>query len=130
MSQNHDMKVWEINGVSLTLNLEDADVMERYENAFDVMAEAEKKIPKDGRRSEQIRAYCALFRTLYDTLFGEGTSAKIFAGQPDSTDIYDKVYDSFLKFVGEQVTGTAQRRAERLGRYTPNRAARRAIQKR
>lgn len=130
MSQNHDMKVWEINGISLTLDLENADVMERYEKAFEAMAEAEKKIPKDGKRSTQIRSYCALFRTLYDTVFGEGTSARIFGDQPDSTGVYDAVYDSFLNFVGMQITETAQRRAERLSKYVPNRAARRAAQKR
>ena len=32
---------WDVNGVSLTLNLSDADAMERYENAFETLAQQE-----------------------------------------------------------------------------------------
>lgn len=44
------LKNWEINGCSLSLDLEDAEAMERYEAAFDKMAEEEKTIPK-GRQT-------------------------------------------------------------------------------
>lgn len=51
---------WEVNGLSLELDLDDADNMERYENAFDIMAKEENQIPKDGKQSERIRAYCQI----------------------------------------------------------------------
>ena len=128
MSQNQ--KVWEINGLSLELDLDDADVMERYEKAFDVMSAEEKALPKDGKGSEQIRAYCAMFRHLYDNIFGEGTSEKIFKGVPTSASAYDDIYFSFLDAVKKIKTATIQSRAERLAKYRPaNRQQKRAAAK-
>lgn len=34
-------KIWEINGCQLEIDIEDADVMERYENAFEMMSAEE-----------------------------------------------------------------------------------------
>lgn len=130
MSQNNP-KVWEINGISLPLDLEDADVMERYENAFGQMQQTELSIPKDGKASARIRAYCQMYRDLYDRIFGDGTSEKIFTGQPTSAAVYEDVYDSFLAFVREQTACAAERRAERIGKYRPaNREQKRAVKSR
>lgn len=126
MSQN----IWEINGVSLELDLEDADVMERYEKAFDIMAESEKTLPKDGRASERIRAYCKLFADLFDNIFGAGTSEKIFKGVPVSAAAYEDVYTSFLDAVKAMKMSSVQRRAQMLEKYKPqNRQQRRAAKK-
>ncbi len=122
-------KIWEINGLCLELNLEDADCMERYENAFNKMSEEEKRLPKDGKASVRIRAYCRLFRNLYDRIFGEGTSDKIFEDIPDNTDKYDEIYFSFLRFVTAQKTAAAEKRAERISEYRPNRQQRRIKKK-
>lgn len=122
-------KIWEINGLSLELDLGNADVMERYENAFDEMGEAEKQLPKDGKGSVRIRAYCRLFRDLYDRIFGGGTSEKIFKGIPDSTDAYDEVYCAFLEFVAAQKTAAIAEKSERFSKYKPNRQQRRSAKK-
>lgn len=122
-------KTWDINGVSLVLDLEDADVLERYENAFDSMAEEELKIPKDGKASARIRAYCEMYRHLYDRIFGDGTAEKIFEGQPMSAEVYDGAYESFLDFVRTQMIENARQRSERISRYRPNRAQKRAAKK-
>ena len=130
MSQNNpNPKVWEINGISLPLDLEDADVMERYEDAFDAMAAEEKKIPKDGRRSAVYRAYCKLYRDLFDRLFGDGTADKLFAGQPTSAEVYETAYASFLDFARAQTAAAAERRNALLTKYQPNRAQKRAAEK-
>lgn len=118
-------KIWEINGLSLELDLEDADCMERYENAFDKMSEEEKQIPKDGKASARIRAYCRLFRNLYDRIFGEGTSEKIFKGITDNTDAYDEVYYKLLDFVTAQRNAAVTKRNEKMSKYRPNRQQRR-----
>lgn len=118
-------KIWEINGLSLEFDLEDADCAERYENAFEKMSEEEKQVPKDGRLSTRIRAYCRLFRGFYDDLFGEGTSGKIFKGIPDNTDAYDEVYFKFLDFVAAQKTAAAAKKGKRLAKYRGNRSQRR-----
>ena len=119
----------EINGLIFELDLDDTDNMERYENAFDIMANEEKNIPKDGKQSEQIRAYCQIFRNLYNNIFGEGTSEKIFSEVPVSVTEYDKIYLSFLEFVKKQRITVAQKRAEWRAKYLPNRKQRRAVPK-
>lgn len=110
---------WEINGVTLMLDLENADDTERYENAFEKMAAEEAQIAKDSKKSVQIRAYCALYRNLFDNIFGAGTSDKIFADTPMNAAAYEDVYDSFLEYVRGQTAAAAKRRAERFGKYTP-----------
>lgn len=126
MSQNNNPKVWEINGISLPLDLEDVEVMERYENAFDVMTSEEKTIRIDGRASGRIRAYCMLYRNLFDRLFGEGTADKIFAGQPMSAAVHEEAYTSLLDFVKAQTAAANDRRNALLNKYRPNRAQKRA----
>lgn len=112
-------KIWEINGCKLSLDIEDADVMERYENAFETMAEEENEIPKDSRQSEKIRAYCQLYKNLFDRIFGNGTSEKIFADCPTNTSVYDDIYFEFLSFVHNQALNSAKQKAEKLSRYRP-----------
>lgn len=126
MSQNNNPKVWEINGVSLPLDLEDAEVMERYETAFDAMADEEKTIRIDGRASGRIRAYCMLYRNLFDKLFGDGTSDRIFAGKPMSAALHEEAYASLLDFVKTQTAAAVERRNAILNKYQPNRAQKRA----
>lgn len=119
-------KIWKINSLSLELDLEDADCMERYENAFEEMSKEEKQIPKDGKASVRIRAYCRLFRNLYDRLFGEGTSEKLFKGIPENTDAYDEIYYALLDFVAAQSADAMAKRNEKLSKYRPNRQQRRS----
>ena len=119
-------KLWEINGISLPLDLSDADVMARYEDAFEAMKQDETDIPRDGRASERIRGYCRMYRNLYDRLFGEGTAERIFDGLPTSSEVYESVYASFLTFVTAQAEEIARRRAEVFNKYSPSREQKRA----
>ena len=123
------LKIWKINGLSLEIDLEDADIMERVENAFEAMKNDEDAIPKDGKASEQIRAYCGMFRKLYDNIFGNGTSDNIFKDVPTKTSSYDDVYISFLEFVNSQKDDVARTKNEKLARYRPNRQQKRAAAK-
>lgn len=119
---------WEINGKTFELDLEDADTAERYEEAFDKMGDEEKKMPKDGKASEKIRAYCKLFENLYDRLFGEG-SGKAILGEKANTRICNEVYDDFLNFVSTQKSQTLAQQSSIVSKYSPNRAQRRAAVK-
>lgn len=114
-----NQKIWKINGCELSLDIGDADVMERYENAFEMMATEENEISKDGKQSAKIRAYCKLYERLFDRIFGDGTSEKIFAGYPVNTEIYDDIYFEFLNFVRNQIVNSATQRAEKLSKYRP-----------
>lgn len=119
-------KIWEINGISLELDLEDADVMERLENAFETMKNDESAVPKDGKASARIRAYCAMFRNLFSNIFGSEETEKIFRKVPTNSSAYDDVYISFLEFINAQKDDIARVKSEKLSRYRPNRQQKRA----
>lgn len=119
-------KIWEINGISLELDIEDADVMERLENAFETMKNDESAVPKDGKASVRIRAYCAMFRNLFSNIFGSEETEKIFKGVPTNSSAYDDVYISFLEFINTQKDDIARAKSEKLERYRPNRQQKRA----
>lgn len=114
------MKTWKINGLELALDMEDADTAERYESAFDIMMQEEKETKNIVRLSQKIRAYCKIFRNLYDRIFGEGTSAKIFENVPENCAEYDRIYCDFLDFVKNQRSDSAQRKSRILTKYSPN----------
>lgn len=119
------LKVWEINGQKLELDLSDADIMEKYEKAFEIMTADEKDIPKDGKASERIRSACEMFRKLFANLFGNDAADKIFSGIPTSLSKYEEIYMSFLDFVQIQIADEAKKRNDRLAKYIPNRQIRR-----
>lgn len=123
------LKIWEINNLKLELDMEDADVQERYENAFEKLSEEENQIKKDGKMSEFTRSYCNMFVRLYDRIFGEGTSEKIFAGIPISISRYIEIYDSFLEFVKQQTDDVNANIAKKIAKYRPNRQQRRSKKK-
>lgn len=123
------MKIWKINGLELVLDMEDADTAECYEQAFEAMIKEENETKNIAKLSEKIRAYCRIFRNLYDRIFGEGTSAKIFENIPDNCSEYDKIYCDFLDFVKNQQSDSAQRRSGILAKYSSNRQQRRMQKK-
>lgn len=74
-----------VNNVELTLNLLDADVMEKYEIAVKDMQDAYKDIShhSDLTASQILRRQCSICEMFIDKLFGEGTSFKLFDGSSD-----------------------------------------------
>ncbi len=118
-------KIWSINGVELELDMENADVQERYENALELFEEERKQIPQDVKLSEFTRSTCSLFKRLFDRIFVDGTSEKIFSGVPVNFSEYMKVYNNFLGFVNSQVNEANAYVKEILAKYRPNRQKRR-----
>ena len=125
---SHVNTKWEINGKTYELDLEDADTADRYESAFDLMEKEEKQMPKDGKMSDRIRAYCKIFENLYDRIFGEG-SGKAILGEKANTRICNEVYDDFLRFVSTQKQESLDFQNSMVSKYSPNRAQRRAAAK-
>lgn len=123
------MKIWKINGLELTLDMEDADTAERYESAFELIMKEENETRNIAKLSQKIRAYCKIFRNLYDRIFGEGTSTKIFENVPENCAEYDRIYCDFLDFVKNQQSDSAQRKSRILAKYSPNRQQRRMKKK-
>lgn len=113
-----DLTIWKINGLDLSLDIEDADTVERYEAALDQL---EADVPKDKSEgaAAYIRAYCKAFRTLYDSLFGDGTAARIFADVPDNVRKYTAVYGDFLAFVSKQAAQSQADMVQIRRKYLP-----------
>lgn len=82
--------------LELEFDLADYEFMKKYEDAFKKMEQSEKRIQKAGAGSDIIKEYCQLFYDLYDDIFGEGTSQKIFKGKYNVS-LCDLTYESFLK---------------------------------
>lgn len=116
---------WEINGISLEFDLQDVEQTRRYESAFDRMGEDEKAIPKDGSLSDVLEAKCRMFRNLFDRIFGEGTSARLF-GERNHQGEMMAAYESFLQFISEQSRQILEADNQLVQRFSPNRAQRRS----
>ncbi len=127
-NESEDLTHWNYNGTTLTLDVQDVDTIERYEEAFAALSVEEKAIPKDGKKSVQIRAYCRMFRNLFNALFGEGTDVKMF-GEKDNAREMTECYESFLQFVANQHAVLAEAQSRIVTRFSPNRAQRRAAGK-
>lgn len=113
-----DLTIWNINGLELHLDIEDADTVERYEAAMDQL---EADVPKDKNdgAAPYIRGYCKAFRILYDALFGNGTAARIFADVPDNIRKYTAVYGDFLAFVSKQAAQSQAEMVQIRRKYLP-----------
>ena len=122
---SHVNTLWEINGKTYELDLEDAETAERYEAAFEQMEKEEKQMPKDGKISVRIRAYYSLFVNLYDRIFGAGSGKEILGDKPN-TRTCNEVYDNLLLFVATQKQQTLEFQNAIVNKYSPNRAQRRA----
>ena len=120
-----DLTVWEINGLQFVLDLEDADTADRYYDAFKALNENGKKVPKDGKLSDAIRAQCGLYRQLMHDIFGQDAD-KIFEGIPDNLRKYEEIVEDFVRFAAAQSAAAQQRRSDMLAQFRPNRAQRRA----
>jgi len=127
MSQN--MTIWKYNDVELELDLGDASTAERYENAFKRLGMNEKLVKKDVSNPEFIRQYCKLYHNLFDDLFGEGTYAKLSRGKIENINVAHDIYESFLAFGNTQAKTIIDNQNRFLGKYSPNRAQRRAAAK-
>lgn len=119
-------KVWNINGLEINFDLDDLETFERYEQAFEKMSIEERRIKKDGKMSETIKAYCDLYYHMFFNLFGDVadqlTEKRYHTGQ------WEEAYESFLLFVSDQVTHINERR-NTIMKPTKNRQQRRAVQK-
>ena len=74
--------MYTINEVQLPeLDIFDADVAEKYEHEIMIMSESMRTVDDNKPYSEVIYALCTPVFSCFDNLFGEGTSAIVFAGK-------------------------------------------------
>lgn len=113
------MSLWKWNDVELEVDMEDFDFLQKYEDAFKKLEIEEKEVVKTGTGVEIIRNYCNLFYHLFDRIFGEGTSNRLFAGKRNIR-LCEECYDSFIRHCSQQTIAANQRRSEILRKYKPN----------
>ncbi len=72
-----------VNGITLELDLLDADVMERFETAVtDAATKVAEKTQYQGlSNADALRKQCKIIEGAFDALFGDGTSARLFNGK-------------------------------------------------
>ena len=75
------MSQWKWNDVELEIDMDDVEFLERYEKVFESIEPREKNLEKVGKISEITREYCLLFYDIFDGIFEEGTSEKLFDGK-------------------------------------------------
>ena len=115
-----------INNVELEdIDIFDADVAEKYEEALGKVEKEAKKIqnaeePKKLSLSDSIRKQCASVFDCFNTLFGEGTDKKIF-GNKTNLMVCLKAFEELVVNVDEQ-----KKELDKMtDKYSPNRLQRR-----
>ena len=113
-----------INNVELEdIDILDADVAEKYENALETIEGIAEKV-EGIKGSAAIRMQCTAIFNVFNVLFGEGTDKKIFG---------DKVnLLTCLKAFEELITvaNSKKEEVEKLAnKYSPNRVNRRGAKK-
>nr|DAG81550.1 MAG TPA: tail assembly chaperone [Caudoviricetes sp.] len=119
------MSQWKWNDVELEIDMDDVEFLERYEKVFESIEPREKNLEKVGKISEITREYCLLFYDIFDGIFGEGTSEKLFDGKMNLR-VCEECYDSFISVCEKEINAVNKRRNSVVSKYTPNRAQRRA----
>ena len=69
------------NDIELSVDMADADFVDACSEAFKEATAAEKELVKVGEAGDRIRATCGMFKSFFDTIYGEGTSERLFEGK-------------------------------------------------
>lgn len=87
-----------INNVELELDLFDADVAEKYENAVEKLQEKEKKNSIEGKTlSQMIRSQCTLIFDFFNDVWGAGTDKKVF-GNKTNYKVCKKAFEDVVQY--------------------------------
>ena len=111
------MSLWKWNNVELEIDMEDVAFQKKYEDAFFRMEESEKALQTVGRISDFSAQYCQMFFDLFDDIFGQSTSEKLFNGKKNIR-LVEECYESFLDVCTNEVKEINKRRANAVKKYT------------
>lgn len=115
-----------IRDVKLEFDFNDADDMERLENAIEKTQTALENISvEDKKASEVIRETCKNIFDCFNEIFGEGTDKKIF-GNKTNFNVCKEAFEDLVNGRIEQENQFTQEMNNIEKKYSPNRAARRA----
>lgn len=100
----------EINGVSLDLDIFDADVMAAYEQELATVAAQGEALQKqaDVSAADSIRAQCRIIAAFFDNLFGAGTARRLLGEKQHLLASLD-AFEAVVAALGEKQAQVAQR---------------------
>lgn len=115
-----------IRNVELDFDFNDADDMEKLENAIEKTQKGIENISVDGKRtSEVIRETCKYIFDCFNDIFGNDTDKKIF-GDKTNLNICKEAFKDLINAKIEQEKEFSEEISNIEKKYSPNRAARRA----
>lgn len=119
-----------IRGVDFDIDILDADVMERLEDAAEKIQKrvAEEKAKKYKKNSEFIRVFNGLTEKFIDEVLGEGSSELIFGGSQNMME-HMEAYNGIFAAKDEAMNSVTEFTETFQNTYSPNRAQRRAAAK-
>lgn len=119
-----------IKGVDFDIDILDADVMERLEDAAEKIQKrvAEEKAKKYKKNSEFIRVFNNLTENFIDEVLGEGSSELIFGGSQNMME-HMEAYNGIFAAKEEAMSAVTEFTETFQNTYSPNRAQRRAAAK-
>ena len=126
MSQNETKTIFEYNGASFEFDVRDADDEEKFEKALETFRQAEEKLPKVGKASEQMKAQCKAIKKFFDDCLGENAGVSLCTEKNHVVNHY-QAYEAFIEFVRAQKDDIL-RYKNSFSKYS-NRQQRRAAQK-
>ena len=122
MSQKYNVPKWEINGERFPFDYDDMETIERYKRALAQMGEDSNTVIVTGDRSDIIKSHYEIFSKVFDTVFGPGTSEKIFKGKVNLRMCFD-AFDSMVGFVNSCKRRSEANYNQRLQKYMPENKA-------
>ncbi len=115
-----------INNVELEFDFNDADDMEKLENAIEKTQKGIENISIDAKRtSEVIRETCKCIFDCFNDIFGNDTDKKIF-GDKTNLNICKEAFEDLINARIEQEKEFSEEMSNSEKKYSPNRATRRA----
>lgn len=92
------MSLFSFGDYSADIDFTDADVQDRFGEAYDRLKEDLKNVPTVGKSSDLIRAQCRATKDFFDRFLGDGASGQMF-GRTNSTrvclDAIEKIYKAY-----------------------------------
>lgn len=110
------MSLWKWKDVELEVDMYDVGFQEKYEKAFEKMKITEEELQLIGSLTDFSKNYCRMFFRLFDDIFEEGTSDKLFHGKMNIREVED-CYDSFLECCKKETEYYLKKVATRTKKY-------------
>lgn len=94
------MSVYKFGNFEMEFDPTDVAFVEKYEIAVTKYQERITTVSKEGKASEVMMRICDIFYDVFDSLFGKGTSKKMF-GKTNSVDLCVKAFKQLVNAMND-----------------------------